>query len=146
MLFPQHRSRSNNNVPGFYGLSSWLYVETAKIMFIFTCQDLISAFGRALTKHARQQKKRIFLFFRFVALKVILFFFLLSNSAAYVWLLVLKHFLVKTQFVENVTRIFIKNGLTYKILANCVKNLIFNANLLHVISAWCNKLENGIKH
>ena len=41
---------------------------------------------------------------------------------------------------------FVKKGQNHKILAYCVRKPIFNAILLDVSSAWCNELENSIKH
>ena len=67
-------------------------------------QRKCSVVSVCMLTYTRQQKKRIFLHFCFTILKVILFYLL--NRLAYAWLLVMQHFLVTTQFVENFMLIF----------------------------------------
>ena len=70
-----------------------------------------------------------------------IFYFLLSKRICLCMAISFAAFSCHNAVRRKNMQIFVKNGKNHEILAQGVKNRIF----MHVSSAWCNHLENGIK-
>ena len=74
-----------------------------------------------------------------------IFYFLLSKGICLCMAIGFAAFSCNNSICRKNMQIFVKNGKNHRILAHCVKNQICNVILLHMSSAWCTQLENGIK-
>ena len=93
-----------------------------------------------------QQKKHIFLLFRFTSFKIIIFNVLLSKQICLCMAVGFPAFSCQNSISQQIYVDFCQKGKNHKIVDKCVKNPIFSVILLHMSSAWYNKLQNNIKY
>ena len=90
------------------------------------------------------KRTAFFLLSCFTSLKVMMFYFLISKRICLCIAISFAAFSFHNAVRRKNMQIFVRNGPNHKILAHCIKNPNFDAILLHVSSACCNQLENGI--